>query len=81
VNTSTRISSGVNTGISTVSRGLSGRLGSGALGPDVTVGSLLAQLPSRLRLGTRRSALARTQSRWVADQLGSATRSSSSWST
>ncbi len=57
---------------STVSRGVSSRLGSGALGAEVTVGSLLAQLPARLRLGTRRSALARTQSRWVADQLGSA---------
>ncbi len=31
--------------------------------------SPLNQLPDRLRLGTRRSALARTQSQWVADQL------------
>ena len=35
-------------------------------------GSLLDQLPSRLRLGTRRSALARTQSQWVADRLSAA---------
>jgi hydroxymethylbilane synthase len=34
--------------------------------------ALLAQLPSRLRLGTRRSALALTQSRWVADRLTAA---------
>jgi glutamyl-tRNA reductase len=32
----------------------------------------LSRLPGRLRLGTRRSALARTQSQWVADRLGSA---------
>lgn len=31
--------------------------------------SPLNQLPDRLRLGTRRSALARTQSQWVADRL------------
>jgi hydroxymethylbilane synthase len=31
---------------------------------------LLADVPDRLRLGTRRSPLARTQSRWVADRLG-----------
>lgn len=34
--------------------------------------ALLARLPSRLRLGTRRSALALTQSRWVADRLTAA---------
>jgi hydroxymethylbilane synthase len=34
--------------------------------------SSLDRLPSRLRLGTRRSALARTQSQGVADQLGAA---------
>jgi hydroxymethylbilane synthase len=39
---------------------------------QVGVGPALAKLPSRLRLGTRRSALARTQSQWVADQLEAA---------
>jgi hydroxymethylbilane synthase len=34
-----------------------------------TVGAMLAELPGRLRLGTRRSPLARTQSQWVADRL------------
>jgi len=34
--------------------------------------SLLSGLPNRLRLGTRRSALARTQSQWVADRLSAA---------
>ena len=34
--------------------------------------SLLDRLPSRLRLGTRRSVLARTQSQWVADRLSAA---------
>jgi hydroxymethylbilane synthase len=34
--------------------------------------SLLTALPTRLRLGTRRSPLARTQSQWVADRLSSA---------
>lgn len=33
---------------------------------------LLDRLPGRLRLGTRRSALARTQSQWTADRLSSA---------
>jgi hydroxymethylbilane synthase len=35
------------------------------------VAALLARLPGKVRLGTRRSALARTQSGWVADRLSS----------
>jgi hydroxymethylbilane synthase len=35
-------------------------------------GSVLNGLPNRLRLGTRRSPLARTQSQWVADRLTAA---------
>jgi hydroxymethylbilane synthase len=45
--------------------------------PDLVVANpavpaQLGELPSRLRLGTRRSALARTQSQWVADRLTAA---------
>ena len=43
-----------------------------APGREATTRSLLAGLPDRLRLGTRRSALARTQSQWVADELAKA---------
>lgn len=39
---------------------------------ETDIRSLLDRLPSRLRLGTRRSALALTQSQWVADQLSAA---------
>jgi hydroxymethylbilane synthase len=40
--------------------------------PDQLPDQLLDQVPDRLRLGTRRSALARTQSQWVADRLSAA---------